>query len=156
MLSVFTIRPLHMLHACYMCVHIYVSAICVPEWCLSRHALKHTCGLYILCARQGLVVIVARDLAWERLFHSVAQDQCPVGCLSPQPGPSTCICIFLTPVKQRLEDGRSEHESGGSFSQGPAFCSIALTLYMGPGTRIRGAFVQGIPLSSLERSRNHP
>lgn len=150
-----------MLHTRYMCVHVYVSAICVPEWCLSRHALKLTCGPYILCARKGLVVTVARDLALLALFpgshrfHSIAQDQCQVAA-SPQPGPSTCICIFLTPLKQSLEDGRSEHGSGGSFSQGPAFCSVALTLYMGSGTRIGGAFVQGIPLSSLERSRNHP
>ena len=96
------------------------------------------------------------SLPWECLFPSIAQDQCPLGCLSPQPGPSSCICIFQTPLKQRLENSRSEHGSGGSCGQGLALCSIALTLYMGPGTRIRGAFVQGIPLSSLEKSRNHP
>lgn len=157
----FTIRPLCMLHTCYMCVHVYVSAICVPEWCLSRHALKLTCGPYILCARQGLVVTVARDLALLALFPgSIDFTALPKTsaqlAASPQPGPSTCICIFLTPLKQSLEDGRSEHGSGGSFSQGPAFFSVALTLYVGPGTRIGGAFVQGIPLSSLERSRNHP
>ena len=43
--------------------------VCVCEWCLSGHALKHTCGQHILHARQGLVDIsVARDLAHLALF----------------------------------------------------------------------------------------
>lgn len=79
-------------------------------------------------------------------------------CPRPLPGwlPSTCVCFFLTLLKQRLEEGSSEHGTGSSFGQGPALSSIALTHYMGPGTRVGGAFVQGIPLTSLERSRNPP